>query len=210
MTTTKLISPLNLKAVCLLLAVAFPVATCWAQSKTAVAPTDGQTIINPLPTPIRPHSKVKFSSVYTKLDSKNCQPISKAESPEDEIPLICKGYKDYKIFLGEHGANPPMYIGREISANTDSWNSADLPSVYGFEIGQTIEWRLADGEPFAFIARSRYNRQLLDPDTKGEVNELVVRNLKGFAPISVSVDAKKEKRANESARRAADAGYGKL
>jgi len=40
------------------------------------------------------------------------------------------------------------------------------------------------------------------------VNNLVVRNLKGFAPINFSIDARKNKRANAEARRA-DAGYGK-
>lgn len=208
--TTKLISPLNLRAAYLLLAAALLIVNCRAQSSAPIAPTNNQAAVEPTPAPIRPASKVKFSSVYTKLNSKTCQPIAKAESPEDEIPLICEGFQGYKIFLGEHGANPPMYVGREISTNMDSWNPADFPVINGVGMGQTIEWRLADGEPFAFIVRVEYDKAILDPDAKGKVKELAVRNLKGFAPISAAVDAKKNKRANEAARRAADKGYGKL
>lgn len=210
MTAAKLISPPNMRAVCLLLALVLLTVNCRAQSKAAIAPNANQAAVKPTPAPIQPNSKVKFSSVYTKLDFKTCQPIAKAENSEDEVPLICEGYKNYKIFLGEHGANPPMYVGREISAKMDSWNPADFPAINGAGTEPTVEWRLADGEPFAFIVRVRYDRAILDPDAKGKVNELAVRNLKGFAPISVSIDATKNKRANEAARRAADAAYGKL
>jgi len=159
--------------------------------------------------PLKIASKIKFTSVYTKLDSKTCKPMRKAENEQDEVPLICKGYKGYKMFLGEHGLNPPMYIGREISTDLNAWNRLDFPSYNGAEMGQIIEWRLADGEPFAFIIRAEYDKQDYDTDEKGKVNKLVVQNLRGFAPISVSIDATKNKRANEDARAAADAGYGK-
>ena len=203
MLTTNLKFLLKSRGVCVAAAVVLLVIGCRAQSKTGTSANNSA--------PVNTASKIKFSSAYTKLNPKNCQPISKAESETDEIPLVCKGYKGYKIFLAEHGVFPPMYIGREISANLDSWNPSDYPSFIQTGSGdQVIEWRLANGEPFAVIVRSAYDKQLVDPDEKGTVNNLVVRNLKGFAPVDIVVNAAKNKRANQQARRAADAGYGKL
>ena len=202
MLRTNLKSLLKLRGIYVAAAVVLLVIGCRAQSKIGTSANN--------PASVKTASKIKFSSAYTKLNSKTCQPISKADSETDEIPLICKGYKGYKVFRAEHGVFPPMYIGREISANLDSWNPSDFPSFMQTGGGRVIEWRLADGEPFAVIVRSAYAKQLVDPDEKGTVNNLVVRNLKGFAPIDMVIDAAKNKRANQEARRAADAGYGKL
>ena len=134
----------------------------------------------------------------------------KPENDEDEVSYFCAGYKGYKIYVNTHGiAN--FYIGREISKDMDSLNLESLP-VFLFNAGfnQTIEWRLADGEPFACIVRAEYGKQIFQQYESGPANELIVRNLKGFAPINVSIDALKNKRANQEARRTADAGFGKL
>jgi hypothetical protein len=154
-------------------------------------------------------SKIKFSSVYTKLDSKTCKPFSKPASDEDEVSELCEGYKDYKVFINHHGTATQIYIGTGITADSDSWNDSDLPSFVANSAGngQTIEWRLADGEPFACIVRAEYDKSIINPDEKGFANELVVKSLKGFTPISITIDAQKNKRANEEAQRRADAAY---
>ncbi len=201
----KSMSPINKRGLYVVFAVVLLVTNYQAQSKDRIVPVNNQTV--------KPASKIKFSSVYTKLNFKSCKPISKPESEEDEIPLICKGYKNYKIFVSEHGVMPPIYIGREISTNMEAWDASTLPWFIPDQTTggtQIIEWRLADGEPFACIVRTRFNKQIINPDEKGEANELVVKNLKGFAPISVSIDTQKNKRANQEARRAADKGYRKL
>lgn len=200
----------NLCSIYIAFAIALLTIGCQAQSKVDVAPTNSSATVEPTPDVVKPDSKIKFSSVYTKLNSKTCKPIRKAENEQEEVPLICKGYKGYKMFLGEHGLNPPMYIGREISTDLSAWNPLDFPSYNGAEMGQIIEWRLADGEPFAFIIRAEYDKQNYDTDEKGKVNSLIVQNLRGFAPINVSIDAQKNKNANKDARAAADAGYRKL
>lgn len=159
--------------------------------------------------PPKTTSKIKFSSVYTKLNSKTCKPTYKPESDADEPPEICTGYRGYKIYIQMHGISR-FWVGREISKDLDSWNMSELSSFL-FSGGEpVIEWRLADGEPFACIVRAVYDKQIFDADEKGIANNLIVQNLKGFAPISVSIDATKNKSANEEARRAADAGYEKL
>lgn len=208
----------NLRIVYLVCTV-FLIIGCQGKPNVAVVPTDTLTTVKP--TPVKSNSnraapnansKIKFSSVYTKLDSETCQPIRKPENDADEVPDICRGYKDYKIFVEEHGAMPRIYIGREISADMDAWDASVLPSFIANDTGngRTIEWRLADGEPFACIVRAEYDKQFINPDEKGAANELVIKNLKGFAPINVVIDARKTARANEEAQKRADAGYGKL
>ena len=186
--------------------------SCQAQTKSnVVVPTNNPAAAKPTPMPAKSNSKIKFSSVYTKLNLKNCREISKPASEEDEVPYICDGYKDYKIFINTHGL-AHFFVGREISAtDPQSWANLELPT-FQFNAGfdQTIEWRLADGEPFACIVRVEYDKQTINPDEKGIVNQLVVQNLRGFAPISETIDARKNKRANGESRRRADAGYGKL
>lgn len=206
--------PVNLRAFAIFCAIVLLTFGCRAQSKVKNPPTNNQavksgTTTNQTAAPV--DSKVEFTSVYTKLDSKTCQPLSVAENDE-EVPDICDGYKDYKILVSHHGTATKIYIGTEISKNTDLWDTAELPMFIANNAGngQTIEWRLADGEPFACIVRAEYNKSIINPDEKGTANELVVKNLKGFAPINIKIDAQKNKRANEEARQRADSAYQKL
>ncbi|MGI8789013.1 MAG: hypothetical protein ACR2HG_14820 [Pyrinomonadaceae bacterium] len=205
----KIFSMIEWRGLYVALAVALLVTGCRAQTKVVV-PTKINT---PTPNAVKADSKIKFTSVYTKLDSKTCKPIGKSSGEEEEVPYLCDGYGGYKVFVSTHGVATRIYIGREIPTDTraDSWDVSTLPSFIanGATAGQTIEWRLADGEPFACIVRAEYDKSIINPDEKGAANELVVQNLKGFAPISVTIDASQNKRANEDARCAADTGYGK-
>lgn len=76
--------------------------------------------------------------------------------------------------------------------NSNAWDASDLPSFIANSAGsgQTIEWRLADGEPFACIVRAEYDKSIINPDDKGVANELVIKNLKGFAPILLTKNYK--------------------
>lgn len=201
----------GLFGVCLICA-AFLIFGCKGRPSAAVLPTNDLAAVTATPpAPAKTAPKIHFSSVYTKLDSKSCQPVRKPENDEDEVPYICSGYKDYKIYVNTHGiAN--FYVGREISAtDREAWINLELP-VFHFNAGfdQTVEWRLADGDPFACIVRAEYDKQIINPDEKGMANELVVKNLRGFAPIDIVIDARKTSRANEEAQSRADAGYKKL
>lgn len=192
---------------CVALVFIISAVTCSAQSKAKSSATTETARF-----PARAVSKIKFSSVFTKLDFKSCKLMWKRESDTDEIPLICKGYKGYKVYVPEHGVLPPISIGREISTDMDSWDASTLPWFTANQAGngQVIEWRLADGEPFACIVRAEYDKQIFFPDEKGRENSLVIKNLNGFAPINLSVDALKNKHANREARRLADAAFRKL
>lgn len=215
MVVVKRILPVNLRALAVVGAIVFLTFGCRAQSKVKNPPTAIQAV-KPAATANQSaspnSSKVKFTSVYTKLDSKTCQPVTTPDRPEDEGPDICDGYENYKIFVSYHGVATRIYIGTEITKEVDTWDASVLPAFTANSAGngQTIEWRLADGEPFACIVRAEYDKSIIDPDEKGTANELVVKNLKGFAPINIKIDALKNKRANEDARQRADSAYQKL
>lgn len=199
----------HLSGIYLVLLIVSLISNCQAQSKMDVVPTHGPPISEATPNQTTTVSKIKFSSVYTKLDSKTCKPLWKPEKEQDEPPEICEGYKGYRIYIQMHGIST-FYVGREISEDLDSWDRSALPTFL-FSGGEpTIEWRLANGEPFACIVRAEYDKRLFNPDEGGMANNLIVQNLRGFATISVSIDARKNKRANDEARERADAAYRKL
>lgn len=82
--------------------------------------------------------------------------------------------------------------------------------LLGLDEDITVEWRLANGKPFACIVRVRYDLKTVNPNEEGRANEIFVRNLRGFAPINFKVDTYYNYDAADEAKIRADAGYGKL
>ena len=135
---------------------------------------------------------VKFSSVYTDT-TKQC----KGEEPR----FTCTGYGGYRIVMGIGGVFQTAWI--ESAASSDYTLSIAEHQSVGWN--PTVEWRMANGKPFAVIVRVDVN----DPDAtipKKTGEELAILGLKGYENISESIDAKTPK-ANEKAREIADKGY---
>ena len=163
----------------------------------------------------------KFSSVYTDMRRDCKSALTKEEERESEArgqdtPERCKGYGGYHIIVGYTG------IGSEqihIAPNhCDVCETEDIvflnprdENALSHPIASRIEWRLADGKPFAVIVRfSKYEPPAEGyPETspfqdKYKVGELLlVRGLKGHERVNFDVDAKTPK-ANERARELAD------
>lgn len=136
-------------------------------------------------------SKTKFSSVYTdtKKDCRGAEPL-----------FTCKGYGGYQIKLGIGGVFADARV--ESLKSEDGLPVADRQSIAWNPV---IEWRLANGKPFALILRVEVN----DPDAdipKKIGEELAVIGLPGFEEIGETIDAK-EPKANEKARELADRGF---
>lgn len=182
-----------------------------AESRTNVEVSVANPTPSPQPTLAKVARQIRFSSAYTRLSPDVCRPIAD-RSQTEETPEICQGYKDYSVYVDYHGTATRIYIGREISDDPDSWETADVPSFIANQAGngQVIEWRLADGVPFACIVRAEMDKSLIEPDQKGRINELVIKNLKGFAPINVTINAVKNRKSNADAQKAADAGFKQL
>ena len=124
--------------------------------------------------------KLKLTSVFTPLPpSKAC---TAAEDGQN-----CPGRDDYKVLVGKAPAGVYLRVHKGELA-------VDLPD--GTKLGPQLEWRLADGVPFAVIARVE----------DGDGKRYVVRGLDGYLAIGGQVDAK-DKRAGKKAQELADAGY---
>ncbi|MBD0369857.1 MAG: hypothetical protein ICV60_03320 [Pyrinomonadaceae bacterium] len=156
--------------------------------------------------------KINFSSVYTDLNTQCRSAVTKAEEREleargDDIPFVCKGYGGYEILLASHGAITQFEVrikGRDAESVVYEMLSISDP-IYT----RKVEWRLADGVPFAVIFRRDVNDEESDPAAKKKIGEVLrVVGLKD-RKIDFEVDVKKSANPNEEARRMADNAYAK-
>ena len=151
-----------------------------------------------------------FTSVYTDL-KRDCRNALKAVHAGQDMPLVCGGPNGYRLRIGYSAFAAHMraetadgHFARELAAQPGDY-------VAG---GAKIEWRLADGAPFAAIVRVGRYRAVTeggDPfDPRNRYGEaLVIKGLKGFERIDAMVGADGKTNANARARTIADAGYRK-
>ena len=151
-------------------------------------------------------SATRFSSAYTSL-AKCPSGMTKKEEREaekqgEDLPSKCRGLGGYDVTIS--------YSACSSSFSLDKGEESISLGMQAINWKQkTVEWRLANGKPFAVIMR-RYDYAGDDQcATGGKITgeSLVVVGLKGFA-IDETVDAKTPN-ANLKARELADKGYGK-
>ena len=157
-----------------------------------------------------------FTSAYTDLN-KDCEAAFKEEEVGEgqDMPLKCKGYGGYHISIGYSAFGSHLSVGLEGDENF-STSLASQSIGYSDEKGRKVEWRMADGKPFAVILRiSNYDEAKSEATGDSPYQEkyktgesLVVKGLKGYERIDFKVDAKDPK-ANEKAREMADSNYAK-
>lgn len=152
----------------------------------------------------------KMSSVYTNLKV-DCKPESKVVA--DEVPFICKAVGGFRILINPAGAWAETIDVVDAQKET----VATLGTHgYGYSTApkRAVEWRMANGKPFAVIFRvNTYNadKAMEDGDSpyleKYKTGEkLIVRGLTGYSQIDFEVDAK-EKNANVKAQKLADENF---
>lgn len=160
--------------------------------------------------PSRKSEAVKFSSLYTDLN-RDCRNALKSVGEGQDMPLRCKGYGGYKISIGFSAMASHLSVD---SLNDEYTNSLAMQKIdYDQEKGRKIEWRLADGKPFAVIMRiSKYKDEnagtleyFSERNKAGEF--LIVKGLKGHEKIDFEVDVKSGGNPNEKARQLADSNY---
>lgn len=155
-----------------------------------------------------------FTSAYTDLN-KDCEPAFKDEEVGEgqDMPLKCKGYGGYYISIGYSAW--ASHLGVQLDGDENYMLGLVNEGIgYSDEPGKKVEWRMADGQPFAVIARaSSYDESKAENagdnpyQAKYKTGEsLVVKGLKGYERIDFKVDAKDPK-ANEKAREMADSNY---
>jgi len=147
-----------------------------------------------------------FSSAYTYL-SKDCKwAYSESELEEgQDNALICKGYGKYRIYIYYSAMDSFLLI--QSKKNPD--DVIFSPAVRGInEKEGVVEWRMANGVPFAVIVRSR---EYSDPEDGRKLlkESLIVRGLGQYSGIDGIVDTRGNKSAGEEAGNIADTGYRK-
>jgi hypothetical protein len=144
----------------------------------------------------------KFSSRYTNLQ-KDCK-TTPGENGSDGSST-CRGVGGYQIFIWYSAA--AEMIAAERSANTADSFLLDTHDIFSDYSKIKLEWRMANGKPFAVIMRVfKYGDELkneYDYWGKKVGEELKIIGLKGFEDINFKVDAKTPE-ANAKARELAD------
>ena len=155
----------------------------------------------------------RFSSLYTNLktDCRAAIKLKRGEDLEGDMPLRCKGYGGYEINVGYSAMSSQFSINRVGNRDEDVVVSTMQPINY--DLQRKVEWRFANGKPFAVIYRIDLTRgdsssaDMWSPENKsGE--SLVIKGLKGFEHIDFEIDAKTAG-ANLKARQMADEAYAK-
>ena len=152
-------------------------------------------------------AKPVFTSRYTTL-TKCGSGMTKKEEREAEkngsdIPSKCKGLAGYSVDISYSACSSSFNLTRGDESISLGMQAIDWKQ-------KTVEWRLADGKPFAVILRMYEYAGNDMCSTAGKIKgeTLMVQGLKGFEHIQESVDARTPG-ANAKAREIADKGFAK-
>ena len=144
-------------------------------------------------------AQVKFTSAYTSLGAR-CKTVRGVRGTDDAS--VCDGIGGYQVRV--YGAAAAVFATAELKRSNDSYPLAS--ASLDFDFGRSpVEWRLANGKPFAAILRIPKYGEPLAGEYFGKVigQKLVVRGLKGFEELDGEVEAASP-RANAKARELAD------
>jgi hypothetical protein len=149
----------------------------------------------------------RFSSVYTNLtrcgSGLTRKQEKELEAQGSDIPTKCKGFGGYDIGIS--------YSACTSTIQAEKGETGILLATQGVDWKQkTVEWRMADGKPFAIIMRVyAYGGSTECGDIGGKItgSSLIVKGLAGYERIDGSVDVKATPNANAKAREIADKGY---
>ncbi len=156
-----------------------------ADSADAPAPTAKQAELNAAP---------QFASTYTEFDLTKCEVLSEEREEGSSAEYRCPGFGDLPLLVQEGD-------GRfDLDAGSDDGGFQTIGAFN--DIGDTVEWRLKDGQPFAVIFRfldvteGARGRSVLAVETVGRPGKGACRvaQIAGNAPD-----------ANQKARELADA-----
>lgn len=152
----------------------------------------------------------KMTSVYTNTQT-DCKAEEKSEG--DEVPFICKEVGGFRLRIIPAGAQAETLEIVDAKGET----VVSLGNVgYGYTTtnNRKVEWRMANGKPFAVILRvNTYNETKAAEDgdspflAKYKTGEkLLIRGLTGYSQIDFEVDGKTQN-ANAKAQQKADENF---
>jgi len=150
----------------------------------------------------------RFSSAYTALTRCGSGMTKKeekeAEAQGSDIPTRCHGLGGYSVYIYYSACSSNFSLEKGAENISLGMQAVDWKQ-------KTVEWRLANGKPFAIIMRvydyAGNDQCATDGKITGE--SLMVRGLKGFEHINEIVKVKGTTDPNVKARELADKGYPK-
>ena len=145
---------------------------------------------------------VKFTSVYTTLSGKDCKVLRGGPGTDDATE--CKGVGGYNVEVYYSAAT--MQIGAIRRRDEQIVPIATLNLDFNYSQSR-LEWRLANGKPFAVLMRVPRYGQPKEGEYFGDVlgQQIIVAGLVGY-DINEKIDAK-QIAANAKAREAADKAF---
>lgn len=187
--------------------VVIAVAVLPIAGAVASMPASGERVGATMPSAV-PGQGASFTSAYTALTKCGSGMTKKEEKEAEEngsdIPTRCKGYGGYDVYIyySACSSNFSLEKGDEnigLGMQAVDWKQ------------KNVEWRLANGKPFAIIMRVYDYARSSECATGGKITgeSLMVRGLKGFEHIDETVKVKGTPNPNLKARELADQGYAK-
>ena len=155
---------------------------------------------------LSPADAQTFSSLYTSTAPKDCRVIGKPSELDGSTTQVCPGKAGLVVLISEGDLRETVSVGRNPAA------AAREPAAQTWfgpfnSTTNTVEWRAADGKPFAIIQRWHIADNN-DPGKDGRPVAkpmLAVTRLPPGAACHVAyVDAQANPNPNELARKAAD------
>lgn len=164
-----------------------------------------RSVVAPMPT-VSAQGATRFSSLYSSLTKCGSGMTKKEEKEAEEqgsdIPTRCRGRGGYDVYIyySACSSNFSLTKGEEnisLGMQAIEWKQ------------KTVEWRLANGKPFAIIMRVYDYAGSDECATGGKITgeSLIVRGLKGYEHIEETVKVKGTPNPNVRARELADKGY---
>ncbi|WP_051334849.1 hypothetical protein [Bradyrhizobium sp. Ai1a-2] len=146
-----------------------------------------------------------FGSSYTSTAPKDCRVVGKP-GESGGTTQVCPGKSGLVVLITEDDLRETVSVGRDRAA------AAKEPAAEAWfapfnSTEPTVEWRTANGKPFAIIQRWHI-ADGSDPDKDGRPNTKAMLTVTRLPPGAVChvayVDAKANPDANQLARKAAD------
>lgn len=107
-----------------------------SQTGDVPAPTAQQAELNAAP---------QFASTYTDFDLAKCEVLSEEREEGSSAEYRCPGFGDLPLWVQEGDGRFDLDAGGD---------DGGFQTIGAFnDIGETVEWRLKDGQPFAMIFR---------------------------------------------------------
>lgn len=147
-----------------------------------------------------------IGSSYTSTAPKDCRIVDRAKDLDDSTTRVCPGKAGYVVLISEDDLRETVSVGR------NRFGASKEPAAQAWfgpfnSTTATVEWRAANGKPFAIIQRWHIADNA-DEDKDGRPIAKQMLAVTRLAPGPVChvayVDVQANPDANELARKAAD------